>query len=77
MTPRCWARTRHVEAGEVEDLERPRVRQQRLEARRRPVLAVELHEMGGAVAGRELHQAQPVAVRLEPQRLGVDGDATR
>ena len=51
--------------------------QQRLEARRRPVLAVELHQMGAAVAGRELHQAQPVAVRLEAQRLGVDGDASR
>src|SRR6266851_5306659 len=28
----------------------------------------------GAVAGRELHHAQPVAVRIEPHGLGVDRD---
>ena len=64
----------HIEAGEVEDLEDARVRQQGLQARRRPVLAVELDEMGGVVAGRELDQAQPVAAGLEPQRLRVDGN---
>src|SRR5205085_7320353 len=63
-----------VEAAEVEDLEDGGIRQQRLQARRRPVLAVELHEVGGVVAGRELYQAQPVAMWLQAQRLGVDGD---
>ena len=33
-----------------------------------------LHEMGVAVAGRELDQAQPVAMRIEAHGLGVDGD---
>src|SRR5438270_13683139 len=30
--------------------------------------------MGIAVAGRQLNQAQPVAMRVEPHRLGVDSD---
>ena len=30
--------------------------------------------MGGAVAGRELHEAQLVAHEAQAQRLGVDGD---
>ena len=31
--------------------------------------------MGGVVAGRQLHQAQPVAMRPQAERLGIDGDA--
>src|SRR5262245_33733140 len=58
----------------MEDLEDCRVREKRLEARRRPVLAVELDEMSGAVPGAELHEAEPVAVRLEPEGLGVHSD---
>jgi len=54
-----------VEAAEVEDLEHGGIRQQGLQARRRPVLAIELHEVGRVVASGELHQAQPVAVRLQ------------
>ena len=57
---------RYVEAGEMEDLEHRRIGEQRLEVRCGPVLAVELHEMGGAVAGRQLHHAQPVALRVKP-----------
>jgi hypothetical protein len=30
-------------------------------------------DVHAAVAGRELHQAEPVAARLQPHRLGVDG----
>ena len=32
-----------------------------------------LHQMGIAVAGRELDQAKPVAMRVETHGLGVDG----
>ena len=42
---------------------------------RRVVAAVELHEVRAAVARRELDEAQPVAIDVEPKRLGVDGDA--
>ena len=53
-----------------------RIAQQRLQARRRPVAAVELDEMGRAVAARELHQTEPVTVGLQPERLGVDRHRT-
>ena len=35
---------------------------------------LELHEVRRAVAGRELDKAQPVAMRFEPERFGIDGD---
>src|SRR5260221_3267232 len=63
-----------VEAREMKDLQDAGVGQQRLEARRVEGSGRELHEMRDAVAGGELHQAQPVAVRVEPHGLGVDGD---
>src|SRR5579862_8106809 len=31
--------------------------------------------MSVAVAGRKLHQAKPVAMRVQPHRLGVDRDS--
>ena len=34
--------------------------------------ARDLHQMGIAVAGRELDQAEPVAMGVEAHRLGVD-----
>ncbi len=37
--------------------------------------AADLHQIGVAVAGGELHQAEAVALRIEAERLGVDGDA--
>ncbi len=37
-------------------------------------IALEFHEMRIAVAGRKLHEAEPVAVVLQPHRLGIDGD---
>ena len=64
-----------VEARVVEDLEYCRVGQQGLEIGRRVVAAVELHEVRTAVAGRELNEAQAVAIDVEAQGLGVDGDA--
>jgi hypothetical protein len=60
----------------MEDLVECGVCQQRLEPRRRPVLAIELHEVGAVVAGGELDHAQPIAMRLEAERLGVDGHRT-
>ena len=36
--------------------------------------AAELNELGIAVAARELHETEPVAIRIEPERLGIDGD---
>src|SRR5208282_5798725 len=44
------------------------------EPRRRVGTGCELHEMRVPVSCRELYQAQPVAMRVEPHRLGVDGD---
>ena len=34
----------------------------------------ELHQVRVAVAGRELHQAEPVAMRIEAHGLGIDRD---
>ena len=34
----------------------------------------ELHQVGVAVAGGELHQAEPVAMRVEAHGLGIDRD---
>src|SRR5271165_423400 len=65
---------REVEAREMEQLCDARVGQE-LPQPRRPVGArCELHEMGVPVAGRQLDEAQPVAMRVEPHRLGVDRD---
>jgi len=33
-----------------------------------------LDEVRIAVPGRELHQAQPIAMRVQPHRFGVDRD---
>ena len=37
--------------------------------------AVELYEVGGSIPRRKLHQAEPIANDVEPQRLRIDGDA--
>jgi hypothetical protein len=31
--------------------------------------------VGAAITRRQLNEAQPVAIDVEPQRLGIDGDA--
>ena len=36
-----------------------------------------LHHVGGAVAGRQLNHAEPVAVEIEPHGLGIDRDRAR
>jgi hypothetical protein len=43
-----------------------------LQVRRVGVTLGNLHHVGAAVAGRELHHAEPVAVRVQPHGLGVD-----
>ena len=48
--------------------------QQADEVRRLALARRDLDDVGGAVARRDLHHAEPVAMRVEPQRLGVDGD---
>jgi hypothetical protein len=49
------------------------VGEQALETRRRVIIR-QLHKMRVSVPRRELHEAQPVTMWIEPHRLGVDGD---
>ena len=65
---------RDIEAGKVEELQHSLVGQQRGEAGRVDGRAGrELHQVAVAVAARELHQAEPVAMGIEAHGLGVDG----
>ena len=61
-----------VEAPVMEELGDRRVREQRDQVGRLRLARRDLDHVGGAVAWRDLHHAQPVAMRVEPQRLGVD-----
>ena len=63
---------REVEAREMEQLGYAAIGQQLPQPRRRVGPRRELHEMRVPIAGRELDEAQPVAMRVEPHRLGVD-----
>src|ERR1700716_2145415 len=58
----------------MEDLQAPGIGQQRLDVGGVARARRNLHHVGGAVAGRELHHAQPVAARVEPHGLGIDRD---
>jgi hypothetical protein len=68
------AEHREIEPREVEDLQLRGIAEQPLQVRGRTDVAPDLHHIGRAVAGRELHHAEPVAMRIEPHRLGVDRD---
>src|SRR5262245_3166968 len=57
----------------MEDLEHARVGKEALQFGR-VVASGELHQDRMAIALRELHQAEPVAMGIEPHGLGVDGD---
>ena len=60
------------EAAKMEDLGQPFfVAKQRGEVRRLRLALVDLDHVGRAVAGRQLHHAEPVAMRLQPQRFGL------
>src|SRR5690606_3741831 len=61
-----------VEAAEVEQLGDAAVPEQRDEVWRALLAGCDLDHVGRAVSRRKLHDAEPVAVRVEPQCLGVD-----
>eukprot|EP01136_Pigoraptor_vietnamica_P039949 Opistho-1_new@11302 len=67
-----------IKAGEVEQLQDLGIFQQRLQVRRLHLAAGrrlgDLHQMADAVALAHLHQAQPVARRVEAHGLGIDRD---
>ena len=63
---------RHVEAGEMEDLGDRRIGQEQTEIGRARLALGDADDIDAAVAGRELHEAEPVAAGLQPHRLGVD-----
>ena len=64
---------RNVETAEVKELQDLRISDQGCQARCHDRAARDLDEMGVAVAGRELDQAKPVAMRIETHRFGIDG----
>jgi len=68
----CVVERGEIEAREVEDLDDGRIAQQFFQVRRVVLAARDLDHVGGAVARRHLHHAQPVAVRIEAHGLGVD-----
>ena len=66
-----------VEAGVVEDLGERRVGEERRQDRRLGLAGRDLDDVGVAVAARQLDEAKPVAMGVEPQRFGVDRDGAR
>ena len=69
----------HVKTGEVHQLDDAGITHHGRQVGRDVAAAAqrnghELHHVGSAVAGGQLHQAQPVAVQVQSHRLGVDGD---
>ena len=56
----------------MENLEQRFVGQQFLQVRRGGLPGRDLHDVRRAVAGRKLHHAQPVAMRVETHGLGID-----
>ena len=67
-----------VEPGKMHELEGTRVSEQTREigagvAEAAEGLGTDLHHVRGAVSGGKLHQTQPVAMRIEAHRFGVDG----
>ena len=63
-----------VEPAEVEQLEHRRIDQQPLQIRAVIGRPVQPHDMGVAVAGRQLHHAQRIASETQPHGFGIDGD---
>src|SRR5262249_33653813 len=61
-----------IEAGEMKDLENRPVGEKLGQIRRCARACRDLHHVGGAVARRQLHHAQPIADRIKPHRFGVD-----
>ena len=63
-----------VETAEMEYLALRAVAQQFLQVGRSFLALFDLNHIGGAVARRQLHDAQPVAGRFQAERFRVDGD---
>ena len=64
-----------VKTPEMEDLGHLGIAEQALQIGRACLPPRDLHHIRRTVAWRKLHHAEPVALEIEPQRLGVDGDA--
>ena len=63
-----------IEAGEMIELGDVLIFEQPFQIGRLVIVTRELNEMGTAVAGGELDQAETVATGTETERFGVDGD---
>ena len=68
-----------IEGGNVEPPEMKKLRDRRVgqkggEVRGLGLAGCDLDQMGVAVAGRQLHQAQTVPMRVQPHGLAIDGD---
>jgi hypothetical protein len=63
-----------IETGEVEQLGHTGVGKQLPEIGRFILAGGELHRMAYAIARRQLRQAQPVAMRVKAEGLGIDGN---
>jgi hypothetical protein len=63
-----------VEAAEVEQLQHGRIGQQPLQVRAVVAGAVQAHDMGVAVAGRQLDHAQGIAAEAQAHGLRIDRD---
>src|SRR5262249_6859641 len=61
-----------IEAGEMKDLENRSVGEKFGQIGRCARGCRDLHHVGGAIARRQLHDAQPIADRIEPHGFGVD-----
>ena len=61
-----------VETGEMKEFQYLGVVQKPLQIGRLGLPFGDLHELGVAVAPGELDEAEPVALRVEPKRFGVD-----
>src|SRR5262245_59489770 len=61
-----------IETGKMKDLENRPVGEKLGQVRRGARACRDLHHVGGAVARRHLHHAQPIADRIEPHGFGVD-----
>src|SRR5579863_69175 len=72
--PEIVVEDREIEPREMEQLDDCGVDEEPLQIRGVVAAGGELNEMSIAIAARELYQAQPVAMRVEPHRLGVDRD---
>ena len=63
-----------VEPAEVEQLQHLRIGQQAFQVGAVVAGAVHAHDMGVAVAGRQLDHAQGIAAEAQAHGLGIDGD---